>query len=176
MFHYCSGTTGYRARIATATATAVLSCALATGPASATPGFDFQPSPIVNGHFGSLDVKAEKIDKWDLLLKTKDDTDVGADRLTVKPQGYSGWHSHPGPVMVTVIQGSVEWYDEALCTARTYTAGQSYIEPAGRAHNVRNPAPVGGTDAVYIAIVIRPAGFVGPAFRLDEPEPGSCAI
>lgn len=163
-------------RIAAVTAGALVACSLAAGPALATPGSGFQPSPIVNGHFGSLDVKAEKVGKWDLLLKTKDDTDVGADRLTVQPQGYSGWHSHPAPVLVTVTQGTVEWYDEALCTANTYTVGQSYIEPAGRAHNVRNPAPVGGAVAEFVAIVIKPEGFVGPAFRLDEAEPNNCAF
>jgi quercetin dioxygenase-like cupin family protein len=125
----------------------------------------------VNGHFGSLNVKADKIAKWDLTLRTKDETDVGADRLTVQASGYSGWHSHPGPVFVTVTQGTVAWYDEALCTARTYNVGDSYIEPAGRAHNVRN---AGGTVAEFVAIVIKPAGFVGPAFRLDEPKPNNC--
>jgi quercetin dioxygenase-like cupin family protein len=153
---------------------AMVTSALIVGPALATPGSGFQPSPIVNGHFGTLNVRAERLAKWDLHLRTKDDTDIGADRLTVQPQGYSGWHSHPGPVFVTVTQGTVEWYDEALCTAHTYTVGQSYIEPAGRAHDVRNPAPVGGEVAEFIAIVIKPAGFIGPAFRIDERKPNNC--
>ena len=166
----------YGTRIVPVSVGALVASSLAAVPALATPGSGFQPAPIVNGHFGTLDVKAEKVGQWDLLLKTKDDTDVGADRLTVQPQGYSGWHSHPGPVLVTVTQGTVEWYDEALCTAHTYTVGQSYIEPAGRAHNVRNPAPAGGAVAEFVAIVIKPEGFVGPAFRLDEPEPNNCAF
>ena len=109
-----------------------------------------------------------------MVLKTLDDTDMGADRLTVQPQGYSGWHAHLAPVFVTVTQGTIEWYDDALCTAHTYSAGQSFIEPAYRSHNVRNPAAAGGTVAEFIAIVIKPGGYVGPAFRLNRDEPSSC--
>ena len=155
-------------------AVAFVASAIMAGPVLATPGSGFVPSPVVNGHFGSVDVKSqsEKVGKWGMMLKTKDDTDIGADRLVVQPHGYSGWHSHPGPVFVTVTSGTVEWYDAALCTAHSYSAGQSYIEPAGSTHDVRNPSST--STAEYIAIVIKPGGFVGPAFRLDEPQPNNC--
>ena len=149
----------------------LIASAMLAVPAFATMGSGFQAAPIVGGHFGTLDVKAEKIGKWDLLLKTKDSTDVSADRLTIQPEGHSGWHSHPAPVFVTVTSGTVQWYDEQLCTAHTYTAGQSYIEPAGRAHDVRNS---GATVAEFVAITVKPAGYVGPAFRVDEPTPNNC--
>jgi len=168
--------------IATASAaTVLLSSSLLVAPATATPsgpvpGVSFVPSPIVNGTFGTLHVNTpgEKTGKWGLILKTLDDTDIGSDRLTVQPQGFSGWHAHPGPVFVTVTQGTIEWYDAALCAAHVYTAGQSFIEPAYQPHNVRNPAPVGGAVAEFVAITIKPVGFVGPAFRLDRDEPSSC--
>lgn len=160
-----------RLMISTAAISTVLVSSLLVTPANATGGSGFAPSPIVNGHFGELNVNAEKLGKWDLHLKTKDDTDIGADLLTVQPHGHSGWHSHPGTVFVTVTKGTVDWYDEALCTAHTYTEGQSYIEPAGRTHDVRNP---GEEVAEFVAIVIKPAGYVGPTFRIDEPEPNNC--
>ena len=146
-------------------------------PAIATPGSGFVPAPIVNGHFGTLNenTAGDKTGKWGMILKTLDDTDIGADRLTVQPQGVSGWHTHPAPVHVTVTQGTIEWYDDALCAAHTYTVGESFIEAPYRAHNVRNPAAAGGQVAEFVAIVIKPAGFVGSAFRLDRDEPSSCA-
>lgn len=153
-------------------------CALAwlSIPAMATPGSGFAPSGIVNGHFGILTVNTAdaKTGRWGMALKTLDNTDVGADRLTVQPQGFSGWHAHPAPVFITVTQGTIEWYDDALCAAHTYNAGASFIEPTYRAHNVRNPAAVGGQVAEFVAIVIKPAGFVGPAFRLNRDQPSSC--
>jgi hypothetical protein len=32
----------------------------------------------------------------------------------------------------------------------------------------------GSNTAEFVAIVIKPAGFVGPAFRLDRAEPNNC--
>lgn len=144
--------------------------------ALATPGSNFTPSPVVNGHFGTLNVNTagDKTDKWGMVLKTLDSTDIGADRVTVQPQGYSGWHAHPSPVFVTVTQGTIQWYDDSLCAAHTYSAGESFIEQAYRAHDVRNPAAPGGQVAEFVAIVIKPDGFVGPAFRINKDEPSSC--
>ena len=146
--------------------------ALATPPSSPPPAV----VPVVNGHFGTLSINTagDKTDKWGMHLKTLDDTDIGADRLTFPPGAYSGWHTHPSPVFVTVTQGTIEWFDAATCTATTYTAGESFIEPQYRAHNVRNPAAAGGSDATFVAVVIKPAGFIGPAFRLDRDVPSSC--
>jgi quercetin dioxygenase-like cupin family protein len=165
-----------RTVISGATAAVVISSSLMVAPALATPGNDFSASGIVNGHFGTLTINTagDKTDKWGMILKTLDSTDIGADQLTVQPQGYSGWHAHPAPVFVTVKQGTIEWYDDALCAPHTYSAGDSFIESAYRAHNVRNPAAAGGTVAVFVAIVIKPVGFVGPPFRLDRDEPSSC--
>ena len=146
-------------------------------PALATGGSGFAPAPIVNGHFGTLNINTagDKTGKWGLILKTLDSTDIGADRLTVQPQGFSGWHAHPAPVFVTVTQGTIEWYDDALCAAHTYTVGESFVEAPYRAHNVRNPAAPGGQVAEFVAVVIKPAGFVGASFRLDRDEPSSCS-
>jgi quercetin dioxygenase-like cupin family protein len=155
---------------------ALTAAALVAAPATATPGSGFTPSPIVNGHFGVLseNTASNKTGSWGMILKTLDDTDIGADRLTLQPSGYSGWHAHPANVFVTVTQGTVTWYDgsDGLCTPHTYTAGQSFIERAYRIHNVRNAS--NSSTAEFVAIVIKPEGFVGPAFRLDKPEPNNC--
>lgn len=161
--------------IATSLATAALAAFVAT-PALATPGSGFAPSGIANGHFGKLQVNTagDKTGKWGLILKTLDETDMGVDRLTIQPAGFSGWHAHPGPVFVTVTQGSVTWYNgsDPLCGATTYSAGESFIEPAYGVHNVANASMSAGAE--YVAITIKPDGFVGPAFRLDRAEPNNC--
>ncbi len=159
-----------------AAAALIASSSFVVAPALATPGSGFAPSPIVNGHFGTLNVNTagDKTGKWGMHLKTLDDTDIGADRLTVQPNGVSGWHAHPAPVFVTVTQGTIVWVDGSnpLCTPHTYTAGQSFIEGAYVPHNVRNAS--GSASAEFIAVVIKPSGFVGPAFRLDRPAPNNC--
>ena len=157
-------------------ALSLIGSSLLVAPALATPGNGFAPTPIVNGNFGKLheNTPANKTGKWGLILKTLDSTDIGADRLTLQPSAYSGWHAHPAQVFVTVTQGSIIWYDgsDPLCTPHNYSAGQSFIEGPYRSHNVVNASS--SANAEYIAIVIKPAGFVGPAFRLDRPEPNNC--
>jgi len=162
----------------TSSTAALIASACLAASASATPGSGFVPGGIVNGHFGTLNenTASEKTGSWGYHLKTLDDTDLGVDRLSIAPGGYSGWHAHPGPVYVTVTQGSVIWYDGAdpLCPAHTYTTGQSFIEQPYKAHNAKNAS--GSSPAEYIAMTIKPEGFVGPAFRLDRPQPNNCSF
>lgn len=163
--------------IGTGAATAaLLASAFLVAPALATPPTGFgPPSVIVNGHFGTLDEKTagEKTDKWGLLIKTKGDTDVGSDRLTVQPGGFSGWHAHPAPVFVTVTQGNIIWYDgsDPLCTPRNYAAGDSFIEHAYRIHNVKNAST--SATAEFIAIRMNPTGV---GFRINKDQPNNCSF
>jgi quercetin dioxygenase-like cupin family protein len=145
-----------------------LAAALTVGPVLATPGSGFAPNPIVTGKFGPLMTISHKDPRWptwDLLFKTKDDTDLGVDVLTIQPGGYSGWHSHAGPIYVTVKTGAVRWYNGETCSFQTFNAGDSYIEESHQVHLVEN-AYDGVTTLV--AVAPRPHGAPG---RLDAPEP-----
>lgn len=159
----------------TVTAGALIASPMFVSPALATPGHGFAPSPVVNGTFGTLNInEGGHNDHWSLMLKTNSSTDLGVDRLTVQPGGSSGWHAHPGEVFVTVTQGSITWYNgsDPLCASKTYSAGESFIEPVFGVHNVVNASSSAGAE--FIAITIKPSGFVGPAFRLDRAKPNNC--
>jgi len=151
----------------------LLASAIVATPAPATPGSGFTPSPVVGGSFGTLNINTsqDKTDKWGLILKTLDSTDISVDRLTVQAGGYSGWHTHPAPVYVTVTQGSIVWYDgsDPLCTGKAYSAGQSFIEGAYVVHNATS-----ANGAEFVAVTIKPSGFAGPAFRLNRDKPNNC--
>ena len=166
--------------LARTAAFALLASPLFASSATATPGSGFTPSGIVSGSFGKIHVSRsnqakDKDLKWGMILTTTDDTDVGADRLTVAPGGSSGWHTHPSAVFVTVTSGSIVWTDGSnpLCTSTTYSAGQSFIEDACVTHNVRNASNSQGAE--FIAIHINPTGTSGPPFRIDVPTvPNNC--
>ncbi|NUT00781.1 MAG: cupin domain-containing protein [Sphingomonas sp.] len=168
--------TRIRVMTSAAVCAALITSSLFAVPAFATPGSGFAPSPIVTGTFGTLHVNTsnDKTDKWGLILKTLDSTDIAADRLTVQPGGFSGWHAHPAPVFVTVTQGSIVWYNgsDPLCPGQTYNAGQSFIEDAYVTHNVKNASTSNGAE--FVAIVIKPSGFVGLAFRINRDKPNNC--
>lgn len=63
----------------------------------------------------------------DVKLVTTGPTEVVTQVLTFQPGGTSGWHGHPGAVLVVVESGTFTRYD-ARCNARVYTAGQSFVE------------------------------------------------
>ena len=80
----------------------------------------------------------------------------------------TGWHSHPGPVFITVTQGRLTYYeyDDPSCTPHVVTAGEGFVDN-GRGHIVRNES---GEPAQDVSVIIAP---VGGAFRgeLDAPGP-----
>jgi quercetin dioxygenase-like cupin family protein len=159
-----------------ASAAALFASPFAIAPSMATPGSNVGVSGVVNGHFGTIHENTAdgKTGKWGLILKTLDDTDIGADQIILQGGGYTGWHNHPAPVFVTVIEGEVVWYDgsDALCTGQHFSVGQSYIEPAWHIHNAVNAS--GSAEAKFIAVRLNPTGTSGPAFRVDQSEPNNC--
>lgn len=65
--------------------------------------------------------------------------DVFVQHLTLAPNQVSAWHTHPGPVIVTVRSGSVTYVDAAgnTCRDRPYVAGQGFVDPGfGHVHRV----------------------------------------
>lgn len=159
-----------------ASAVALIASSLLGTAAVATPPSGRTVTNVVNGQFGEIheNTADQKTGKWGMILKTLDATDVGADKITLQPQGTTGWHSHPAPVFVTVTQGTIEWTDALLCTPRTISAGQSVLETTGRPHVASNPAAPGGQVAEFIAVRIKPTSVVGPAFSIDQPVPNNC--
>lgn len=81
----------------------------------------------------------------------------------------SGWHTHPGVVLVTVASGTLVRY-EADCSATTYTAGDAFTEAGDHAALVRNEAP--SIPAVVNVTYVVPAGT--RALPQDADNPG-CA-
>lgn len=136
---------------------------LMAGTVLATTASGFSPTPLARGtmsgsvHFNTGEIK----------LQTKASTDFAMATVTFAPEGSSGWHSHPGVVLVTVKSGSVVVY-EADCTATVQDAGSSFIESGDLAGLVRNESTT--TNAVVYVTYIVPTGT--PALRIDQPNPG----
>lgn len=62
-------------------------------------------------------------------------------RVTWCPGGTSGWHTHPGPVIVSVTDGTVELVNERDCVVRSYSAGDAFLDPGqGNVHVATNPS------------------------------------
>lgn len=119
--------------------------------------------------YGKSDSKSKAAD-YCIQLKSKDNTDVLVTNLTIAAGGHSGWHSHPGPVLVVVKTGGATLYqaNDRTCTGKRYPAGTVFIEQAGHVHIARNEEAV---ETTMVATSFLPAGGVG---RIDAPAPGNC--
>lgn len=106
------------------------------------------------------------------VMNVQNARDVIVQQVTVDVGTQTGWHSHPGPVVVVVAAGSMTLYqaDDPTCTGRTYNAGQSFVDPGqGNVHNARNEG--GAQVQMYATYFDVPAG-AGPA--IPAANPGTC--
>jgi len=109
---------------------------------------------------------------YDVELKSHDDTDIAVANIAIAAGGTSGWHKHPGPVLVVVKTGTLTFYygDDPTCSPTVRPAGTSFVEEGGMVHIARNE---GAVEATTVATYFAPKGA---ATRIDEPVPGNCAF
>ena len=109
---------------------------------------------------------------WQVEVKAKPSFDLAVQRIVFQPGGQSGWHTHPGPVFIQVISGTMTFYEstDPDCTPIVRTAGQSYLDLGEHAHIARNET---ATTAENLVTYFAPPG---EALRIDAPDPGNCAF
>src|SRR2546430_10539089 len=100
---------------------------------SYTAAVDFTPMVVGRGNLGTFHIQS-KAGTYDAELKSHDNTDIVVVSVDVAPGGHSGWHFHPGPVLVIVKTGTITFYmgDDPTCTAHVHPAGTTFFENSGR--------------------------------------------
>jgi len=81
-------------------------------------------------------------------------TDVLQTDLIFQPGGTTGWHIHPGPVVVVIKTGALTEIHSNGCMT-VHPAGSAFFEQPDEVHNVVNQT--GGVTEVY-ATFLSPAG------------------
>jgi quercetin dioxygenase-like cupin family protein len=153
---------------------ASIATAVVAGGVMATPGSGFSSVDISKGRFSALEVRTSRAVPHEVELETEGDSEFYVVENTVTPGGLSGWHTHPGPSLVTVKSGTATFYDgdDASCTPIVYETGRGFIDRGdGHVHMVRNE---GDTDLVLITVQLFPAET--PARRIDVPAPTACGF
>src|SRR6266550_3119088 len=77
--------------------------------AAETMGIGFTSTLIARGNLGTFHIQS-KVEGYDVELKSHDNTDIAVANITIAVAGSSGWHYHPGPVLVVVKTGAITFY------------------------------------------------------------------
>src|SRR5438034_8679572 len=136
---------------------------------SFTAAAGFTPTVLSRGNLGTYHIQSKAGD-YDAELKSHDNTDIVVAKIVVTPRGHSGWHYHPGPVLVTVASGTITFYmgDDPTSSPHVHPAGTTFFENGGMVGIARNEGTV---EATVVATFFVPAG--SPT-RIDAPAPGNC--
>ena len=87
---------------------------------------------------------------------TPNGTDAFIQHVRLGPNAPTGWHTHPGPAIVSVVKGSIT-YEEAeanRCIDATYLAGEGFVD-RGFGHVHRAIAGAEGVD-FYVVYLLPP--------------------
>ena len=104
-------------------------------------------------------------------LQTSGPIEVAVQRIVAQPGATFGWHSHPGPTLVTVLSGTISFYHAEDCTTRIqYTAGSTFSNLPDEIHLARNEGTV---PLVVYASYFVPLRSPAIPRRIDQPSPGA---
>ena len=96
--------------------------------------------------------------------------DLAIVKVVIEPGGSTGWHHHPGVVLVPVESGTVSEYD-AQCHKSVYKAGKGFVESESEVHLVRNE---GDVRAVLYPTFLIPTATPPDGLTISDPRPPEC--
>jgi quercetin dioxygenase-like cupin family protein len=107
------------------------------------------------------------------VIKVSDPSNIVTTKVTVQPGAPIPWHTHHGPVFVTIVKGELTYISSEGCTSRRYPAGNAFIDPGhGHVHAAYNSG-----DAVteFVATFFEAPTGDGP-ITIPADAPANCKI
>jgi quercetin dioxygenase-like cupin family protein len=135
-----------------------LAAALTVGAAIATPTLGAFYNVILSTGTAEQDLHAHgqlvipgMDEDFGVMVATDGASNIVQQEVKFSPGGTTGWHKHPGIVILTLAadSGPVDWYD-AHCGKTVYKAGDSWTEGT-KLHDVVNH---GSIDAHFLVTYI----------------------
>jgi len=140
-------------------------------PALASPGSGITSTILATGDLNEI----VQYNHDRIKFQTKDPVDVRVQKLEFGARSFTGWHHHPGIVIVTVASGEITTVDH-LCRTKTYGPnspnGSVFVEGHDTPMEARS-ATGGVVYATYVAPNSGPplANYV---FRIEDAVVQSC--
>ena len=152
--------------LVTVAVTVLALLALVVGAALATTPSGVTATPLTRATLGEFKAKNDGIK----VKSVQRSADIAIVKLEISPGGSTGWHHHPGVVMVAVNSGSVTEYDPA-CHPTVIDAGKGFAESNSEVHLVRNEGEV---TAVLYATFLIPSATPPGGQTISDPQPKEC--
>ena len=142
---------------------------LAAAVALGSPGSGVAITTFVTANFDhTVQLNSDRV-----KFQTKGPTDVRIQQLVFGPGGRSGWHHHPGVVIVAVQSGALTLW-ESDCSSQTYGPGLPNGAVFAEGGDDPGQASSVGGATVYVTFVAPNDGPVTPTtFRIED-DPVSC--
>ena len=105
-------------------------------------------------------------------IQVKDPSLIVTTKVTVQPGAQIPWHTHPGPVFVTIAEGELTYVSSEGCHSQRYPAGTAFVDQGhGHVHTAYNS---GKTVTVFLASFFE-SPETGPV-SIPADAPANCQI
>jgi hypothetical protein len=136
---------------------AIVALFAGTGVVAATHVVQLDPATVPAGflvtHNEIRNFNEHALHRW----VNQDEGDISIQHFQVGPNVALPWHSHPGPVLVTVVAGALTYQDapKGVCRNRTFEAGEGFTD---RGFGYVHRAIAGPEGADFYAVYLMPPG------------------
>lgn len=138
--------------------------AVVASPSLASPGGSVTPTTYVTADLAdNVDYNHNRV-----KFQTKEPTTVRVQRLDFAAGGFTGFHHHPGIVIVAVQSGTLTLVDGHTCATENKSAGSVFVEGEDHVHQAIS---TNGATAFVTYIVPRDYTPPNEKYRVDEPAP-----
>ena len=112
---------------------AFVAIALASPPSGVT------PTVLARATYDTFRIASDTKGQVNFEAKAAAPIDIVVRQHDYVPGSTTGWHAHPGPILITVTKGQLTFYeyDDPTCAPHVISAGQGYVD-TGHGHIGRN--------------------------------------
>jgi quercetin dioxygenase-like cupin family protein len=153
--------------LASVSAAVILAAADATGALATAPNGE-TATPIARGALVAPANINREVTGGRVRIKTDGALDALMVEITLAPGGTGGWHTHAGPLVTIVKQGTLTIVD-ADCMPHEISAGHGAI----LAGSLTKDENLGITPVTFDVTFVIPHDSGSP--RIDAPAPAGCA-
>lgn len=88
----------------------------------------------------AVEVRSQPEGRERNVVTVDDASNMAVTEFTVEPGVQFPWHTHPGPVLVSVLEGELVYAYADDCVERHYGAGTAFVDPGNSVHTAFKPS------------------------------------